>query len=60
LGVQKITSDTLLECFGGVLKFFKENGDVMGDDGLEKIGETITVSFMSAFGNASNKKKVRP
>ena len=58
LGVQKATSDTLLECFGGVLKLLKEGMD--GDDSLENIGEIVTASFRSTFENVSNKKKVRP
>jgi hypothetical protein len=60
LGVQKVMPDTLLECFGGVLKLFKEDNDIIGDDSLKKIGEMITVSFRSVLGNAASKKKVRP
>jgi hypothetical protein len=59
LCVQKIKPDTLLECFGGLLDLFKENGDFVEDENLTKTGEMITASFASAFGNASNKKKVR-
>ena len=59
LGIQKATSDTLLECFGGVLKFSKDDDDIGGNDSLANIEEMVTASFRTAFENASNKKKVR-
>jgi hypothetical protein len=41
------------------MKMLKEVDGVIGDDNLMIIGEMVVASFRSAFGNASNKKKVR-
>lgn len=61
LSVHKVTLDMQLECFGGVLKLVIGIGaEAMADDeNLSMISDTITTSFRDAFGNTSNKKKVR-
>ena len=59
LGIQKATSDILLECFGGVLNVSKDDDGIGGNDSLSNIGEMVTASFRIAFENTSNKKKVR-
>lgn len=60
LGIQKASSDILLECFASVLKVTQDVGLVaIGENKeLSTIGEIIVASFRVVFGNASNKKKV--
>ncbi|ETW87503.1 hypothetical protein HETIRDRAFT_244958, partial [Heterobasidion irregulare TC 32-1] len=61
LAVQKITPDSLLDCFGallGPLAVFDALGAPSADDGFQKIGSMVTLSLKTALSNSSNKKKL--
>jgi hypothetical protein len=57
LGVQKMSADILLDCFGSFQNVFTL---CETDESLTHIGIDITSSFRTSFGNSSNKKKVCP
>jgi hypothetical protein len=55
LGVPKLGSDTLSDCFSAVLGIFKE---CESNERLAHVGLFMTSSFRTSLANASNKKKV--
>lgn len=54
IAVQRLGSDTLLDCFGAILVAFN-NCEL--DESLVQIGIFITSSYRTCLGNCSNKKK---
>lgn len=55
MAVQKIGTETLLECFGSLLSSLPLCGR---NEGLARVGGTVISSYRNSLGNSSNKKKV--
>lgn len=55
LGVQKTSTETLLECLGASLPLINEHRT---DEGLAKIASLVVNSYRNSVSNHSNKKKV--
>jgi hypothetical protein len=57
LSYAKMTAEALMDCFGSFLVVLPKIADHLGD--LLSVGKLVSSSLKNAYGNSSNKKKVR-